>query len=793
MVLKFLSVLIFISVINFAQTGSLRGKIIDADNKQPLIGVNVIVKNTNFGAATNEAGEFIIEKIPVGIYEVILSYIGYSGRTIPDVVIKSNKIVYMNSEMQAAAIEGNEITVTSGYFNNTQNSVVSAQSLSFEEVRRNPGAREDVSRMVQNLPGVNPSNDDRNDLLIRGGSPTEVLFVIDDFEVANPNHFGTQGSSGGPISMINNEFVENIEFYSGGFTSSYSNKMSGVVDIKFREGNRNATDGKLDLNFGGAGGYFETPISSKGSILLGVHRSFLDLFEKLFDYGGVPVYNNIQGKLTYDFSSSQKLSAIFLGGDDRITMDEPDVDDYMLGIKDTADYDKTVFKSRQLISGLKLQSFWSPGFYTLMTVSHNYNKFYTDNNNIYLEGIRKTGEDGDDDELTEKRKLLEKDVYDNSSVENVSTIKFSANLMLGQSAFITSGVYAKLNSLDYNIVYVPEDPLDIDNYGQLPKPYTIKYNIKKQLKYGAFLNWNQKFAERFTLNAGLRADRFELINSFSVSPRFNLEYRINEKFNVHTGYGIYYQNPEMIWILSDANNRNTLKDIKCTHYILGTDYILTPSLKLTLEAYLKNYDNYPVSADSGYSMISLANTGSDYGNNLTSNKLISKGSGRGYGVEFMLQKKMADDFYGIVSYSWSDIKHKALDGKLRRGAFDNKNVLNVVLGYRITDNYEVSAKFRYSGGSPYTPYNIPASKSAGKGLYDLSAINTAVYPAYQRFDLRLDHRDFYEIGTLIEYISVENVFDRKNVLFHKWDSKAEKVKYNYQIGLFIVGGISFEF
>jgi len=156
MVLKFLSVLIFISVINFAQTGSLRGKIIDADNKQPLIGVNVIVKNTNFGAATNETGEFIIEKIPVGIYEVILSYIGYSGRTIPDVVIKSNKIVYMNSEMQAAAIEGNEITVTSGYFNNTQNSVVSAQSLSFEEVRRNPGAREDVSRMVQNLPGVNP-------------------------------------------------------------------------------------------------------------------------------------------------------------------------------------------------------------------------------------------------------------------------------------------------------------------------------------------------------------------------------------------------------------------------------------------------------------------------------------------------------------------------------------------------------------------------------------------------------------------------------------------------------------
>lgn len=792
MTLKYLLILTFISAINFAQTGNLRGKVVDSESKQPLVGVNIIIKNTDFGAATNEAGEYVINKIPVGVYEVSFSYIGYTGRTIPDVVIKSNKIVYLNNEMQPAVIEGKEVTVTSGYFNNTQNSVVSAQSLSFEEIRRNPGAREDVSRMVQNLPGVNPSNDDRNDLLIRGGSPTEVLFVIDDFEVANPNHFGTQGSTGGPISMINNEFVENIDFYSGGFTSVYSNKLSGVMDIRFREGNRNATDGKLDLSFAGAGGYFETPISNKGSILLGVHRSFLDLFEKLFDYGGVPIYNNIQGKITYDLSNSQKLSAIFLGGDDRITMDEPDVDDYNIGVKDTAEYDKTIFKSQQLISGLKLQSFWSSGFYTLMTISHNYNKFYTDNNIIHLEGIRKQGEDGDDDELTDERKLFEKDVYDNSSVENTSTIKLSSNILVGQS-IITSGIYAKISSLDYNIVYVPEDPLDIDKYGQLPKPYTVKHNINNRLKYGAFLNWNQKFAEGFTLNAGLRVDRFELINSFSVSPRINLEYKINERFNIHSGYGIYYQNPEMIWILSDADNRNTLKDIKCTHYIIGADYILLPSLKLTVEAYLKNYAKYPVSADPGYSMISLANTGTDYGNNLTSNKLVSKGTGRGYGFEFMLQKKMADNFYGIISYSWSDIKHKALDGKLRRGAYDNRNVLNVVLGYRISDNYEISSKFRYSGGNPYTPYDIEDSKASGSGLYKLSAINSAVYPSYQRFDLRIDHRDFYEAGTLIEYISVENVFDRKNVLYHKWDSKTEKVKYNYQIGLFIVGGISFEF
>ncbi|NLT50523.1 MAG: TonB-dependent receptor [Ignavibacteria bacterium] len=788
--LKYSLILLFTFSIISAQTGSLRGHVIDKESKQPLSGVNVIILKTDFGAATDDAGEYIIDKIPVGVYEVKFSYIGFSGRIAPDVVIKSNKITYLNNEMQYVSVEGDEVTVTSGYFNNSQNSVVSAQSLSTEEIRRSPGAREDVSRMLQNLPGVNPSNDDRNDLLIRGGSPTEVLFVIDDFEISNPNHFGTQGSTGGPISMINNEFVENMDFYSGAFTSAYSNKLSGVMDIRFREGNRNATDGKLDLNFGGAGGYIETPLGRSGSVLLGAHRSFLDLFEGILDYGGVPVYNNIQGKISYDFSSSHKFSAIFLGGDDKIDIDDGiDTDDFKTGALDTADYDKTIFKTRQVLGGIRLQSFWTKNFYTLISASHNYNKFYTDNNVIYTEGLRQEGKD----ELTAEKKIMEKDVYDNSSVENVSTLKFTANLLLGQLSILTSGVYAKINSLDYNIVYMPENPNEPDKFGQLPKAYTIKYKADNQLKYGAFINWNQKFAERFTFNAGLRADRFELINSFSVSPRFNLQYKINEKINIHGGYGIYYQNPEMIWILSDANNKNTLKDIKCTHYILGTDYILTPSLKLTLEAYLKNYDNYPVSADSGYSMSSLANTGSDYGNNLTSNKLISKGSGRGYGVEFMLQKKMSGNFYGIISYSWSDIKHKALDGKLRRGAYDNKNVLNIISGWRINDNYEVSVKFRYSGGNPYTPYDVQASKAAGRGVYNLSAINSAVFPSYQRFDIRVDHRDFFEAGTVIEYISIENVFGRKNVLFHKWDRNEEKIKYSYQTGFFIVGGISFEF
>lgn len=784
-----LVLLCFFSISVFSQTGSLRGKVTDAESGQPLDGVNVILRGTDFGAATDDQGNYSIENIPVGIYEISFSFIGYTQRILPDILIKSNRIVYQNCELQWTSIEGEEVTVTSGYFENSQNSVVSAQSLTSEEIRRAPGARGDVSRVLQNLPGVNPSSDDRNDLLVRGGSPTEVLYMIDGIEVGNPNHFGTLGSTGGPITMISDEFVENIDFYSGGFTSDYGNKLSGVMDIRLREGSRNETNGKLDLNFGGAGGYIETPLGGKGSVLLGVHRSFLDLLKGVLDYGGVPVYSTLEGKITYDVSGSQKLSLIFLGGDDKINLEpEFEADDFHSDVIDTVDDSDTKFKSQQAVAGLTIKSFWTSSFYTSFSSSFDYNRYSIDENVKYVSGRKEPGKD----EIIGRQDLYELDEFDNYSTEKLLTLNYSQNLLIGKSTLISSGAYSKMNTFDYNIEYRPADKSP-DKYGNIPEPYKIRYEKNNELKYGGFINWNQKIQDKFVLNAGVRLDRFEIINSRSLSPRLNFEYKITGDVNFHTAFGIYYQNPEMIWILSHPENRDNLKDIKCTHYIAGFDYIILPGLKLTVEGFFKQYENYPVSADDGREMISLANTGTGYGQNISSQKLVSKGSGKGYGIEFMLQKKMSDNIYGLLSYSYSDIKHKALDGILRRGAYDNRNVLNAILGYRITDSYEVSAKFRYAGGCPFTPYDMNASVAAGHGLYDLSAINTAEYPSYQRFDIRFDHRDFFESGTLIEYISVENMFNRKNVLSHSWDNRKHDVKFNYQISLFIIGGISYEF
>ena len=421
---KFVFLLCFISGFHsavYAQVGEIQGRILQKDNLQPLAGVNVEIQDTTMGAATDMDGYYKIEKIPVGLYTLKITYVGFETQIIPNITVKTNKPAYVNTELSVQAIESEAITVSTGYFEQIEDAPVSVQSLSYEEVRRAAGSSEDVSRMLQNFAGVNLTSDDRNDLVIRGGSPTEVLYTIDQIEIPNPNHFGTQGATGGPITMINNEFIDKVQFMSGAFNATYGHKLSGSMDIQMREGNRSGYNGKLDLGIGGAGGFIEGPLNNgKGSFLFGVHRSYLDLFKDMYDYGGVPVYSNAQGKVVYDFNNNHKFAFLFIGGNDYIDMEhEVDTDDYQIGQRDTVAYSDIDFRSRQYTVGWTLRSIWTNNFYTYLIASHSYNRFYTDVNQVDMAGIHIDGKN----KLTDKTKILENDNYDNTSVEQVRTIK----------------------------------------------------------------------------------------------------------------------------------------------------------------------------------------------------------------------------------------------------------------------------------------------------------------------------------------------------------------------------------
>jgi hypothetical protein len=775
----------------WAKFGEIRGRIVQKDNLLPLAGVNVEIQDTTMGAATDMDGYYKIEKIPVGIYTLKFTYVGFETQIIPNITVKTNKPAYVNAELSVQAIESEAITVTTGYFEQPDDAPVSVQSLSYEEVRRSAGSSEDVSRMLQNFAGVNLTADDRNDLVIRGGSPTEVLYTIDHIEIPNPNHFGTQGATGGPITMINNEFIDHVQFMSGAFNATYGHKLSGSMDIQMREGDRSRYNGKINLGVDGAGGFVEGPLNSgKGSFLIGVHRSYLDLFEDMYSYGGVPVYSNAQGKFVYDFSNNQQLSFLFIGGDDYIEMEhEVDKDDYPIGQRDTVTYSDIDFKSRQYTVGGTLRSIWTDNFYTYLIASHSYNRFYTDVNQVDVAGLHVDGKK----KIQNKDEVLENGSYDNTSVEQVSTIKLKTNWNAHKNSLITFGIYSNFNQFNHDIKYNPTHLEEVNYYGQTPTPFVVNVEQEPVAKYGSFLNLKQRLMDRLVVNIGGRYDYYNLIKEGNFSPRLNIAYTISERLDIHAGTGRYFQDPEFIWITSDPSNKKNLKEFGCDHYITGFNYLINPSTQLSVEVYHKEYFDYPVVTDSGYSMISMANMGDAYGNNSDYNKLVSEGKGKASGIDLMIHKKLTDKFYGLLSFSYSEIKHSALDGKYRPGAFDNKYVFNIIGGYRLSKAWEFSARWRYAGGRPYTPYDRDISITSGTGQLDLTRINEKRYKPYHRLDLRMDHRTFYKWGTWIEYITIDNAYNRDNDLYVYWNKAQQKTEFASQLGMFIAGGFSLEF
>ncbi|MDP3445560.1 MAG: carboxypeptidase-like regulatory domain-containing protein, partial [Ignavibacteria bacterium] len=349
--------------------GSIKGKIVDFETKQTLPGVNIILKESSVGTSSNLDGEYEIPHLKIGSYSLVFSFIGYEKIIVPDIIIRSDRITYVNVELRSTAIDLQSVEVTGGYFNNTQQQQLSAVSFSFEEIRRAPGAGGDVSRIIFGLPSLAKINDTKNSLIVRGGSPVENGFFVDNIEIPNINHFPVQGSSEGPIGIINVDLIDNVNFYSGGFGSNYGNKLSSIMEIKFREGNRSTNDVQLDMSMQGFGGVFEGPINAgRGSFVISARRSYLDLVLDLMNENvGLPVYSDIQGKVVYDISDNDKLSIIDIFSYDQQKMNQ----------NDAAENHNNVFidyKYYTNTAGINWQRLWGTLGYSNTSISHTFAK-----------------------------------------------------------------------------------------------------------------------------------------------------------------------------------------------------------------------------------------------------------------------------------------------------------------------------------------------------------------------------------------------------------------------------------
>lgn len=759
---KCFAVIILFTPLAFSQdeSGVLTGLVIDRETQTPVENALAVVVELNDSTLTDAAGKFRFQNIPYGTYRLKVSSVGYGSLVRTDVDVLSSRPANVVIELTVKSYQTETIEVEAKYFQKSSDQSTSSFNLDFEEVRRAPGAVEDISRMVQILPGVAPGNDQRNDLIVRGGSPSENLTLIDGIEIPNVNHYPSQGSSSGPIGMINVKFIDDVNFSTGGFSARYGDKLSSSLDIKFREGYRKSFLSDINLSTAGFGGVFEGPLfTKKGSFIFSVRRSYLNLIRGAIRIAAVPNYWDFNLKTVYDISKNNKLTFIGIGGLDDISF-EGDASE----ISDENPYGNAKGDQQQFSAGFNWKTLFKKGY--VQTVLSNSSNFYD-----YVNYDIKTNELVFDYDSYESEFIFRLEVFYQVNTNN--------NIIFG-----AAGKYIKF----MNNLYVRSDTTAFGD--PLPE---LNVDIRKNFYKGAgFFQYTLKlFKDKLILNAGLRSDYFSgIVQKNSLSPRAGLSFRITPVTTLNASTGIFTQAPEYLWVTSDPSNVN-LKYIKSNHFIIGVEHLFNEDLRLTLEAYYKKYVDYPVSVL--IPTFALVNGGTENGPNFVG-EATSRGYGYVRGIDVSLQKKLSGSgIYGMLNYSLSESRITALDGGEKPGSFDYRHNLTLIAGYQITNEWIVGIKFRYLTGRPYTPFDEQASTIAGRGIFQADKFNEVRFKDYNRLDIRVDKKWNFKKWSIVSYVELQNVFNVTNVFEHFWNEYKNEMGTIYQWAFLPVGGFSIQF
>ena len=739
------------------KTGKVSGRVIDAVSQSPVVGASVVLMGKPFGAATDEKGEFTFIDVPVGSYSLSCSAVAYETVVKTDIIVHPSRVTFVVTALPTRTVEIDGIQVTSSYFPVDPAQPTSSTGFSGEEVRRAPGSAGDVSRIVALLPSIAKVNDQLNSLIIRGGTPTESGFYVDNIEIPNINHFPLPGSSGGPISLINVDFVRDVSFSAGGFGAGYGDRLSGIMDLKFREGNREEFDAQLDLNFAGFGFVSEGPINrGKGSWMLSVRRSYLDLLVEAIGTGVAPRYSDYQGKLVYDLSPRHQVSVLAIAGKDFIEFDSTrSVEDGNI-IYGT-------YEGYELATGANWRYLWGRKGYSntsLSVLSTDFSgRFWETNTGEWLT-----------DEATRETSL---------QLRNVDV------LMLGQRSHLELGIEGKYFFNDYDIhVTQYTDPL-----GGLQPELDMDVRVESPWM-GIFGSLSTALTSRLTTTAGVRYDYLEYNDHAQVSPRFSFDYRLGARTNFRGATGLYNQHLPLVLLTQWPRNRQ-LHDPQAYHYVLGLDQLLTDNTRLTLETYYKRYDRFPVDTLQPQLFVvdELAYRGF-FGNYAS---LVDIGRARSYGVELTVQKKLVEGTYGLVSAGWSKSQYRGLDGVWRNRVYDNQFVASMEGGYKPNNRWEFSLRWTYAGGPPYTPLNLRLSRILNRSVLDGTRVNQMRMPDYHSLNLRVDRHFDFRTSNLAIYFSVWNAYNRKNVAQYYWNGLEQRQDIIYQWSLLPVFGLEYEF
>lgn len=735
-----LTFLLSISLLSlFGQNGTIKGSLTDATNNETILFANIQVLDTEIGTTTDENGNFIIENISPGVYNIQFTYVGYRDKILYEVAVKSSRPTMLEVKMESTNLKLEEVVVRASPFKKTEESPVSLRNIGITEIKRNPGGNRDISKVVQNLPGVTSTASFRNDLIIRGGAPNENRFYLDDVEVPNINHFATQGASGGPVGLINVDFIKEVDFYSGAFPANRGNTMSSVFNFKQKDGRDDrlgftATVGASDLGL-----TMEGPLGDKTTFLLSARRSYLQFLFKAIGLPFLPTYNDFQAKVKFKPNNRSELTFIGLGAIDdfelNLDANETESQRYQLGFL-------PVNTQWNYTNGLVYKRYQDNGYWT----------FVVSRNMLNNEAIKYQN----NDESNEENLLLN---YVSQEIENKLRIENTSRFGNYKVNYGVAYEFVKYNNETYNKAFT--------SLGEQEIIFKSDFSMSK---YALFGQVSRNFLqERLVVSLGARMDGNSYSDEMSnllqqFSPRLSIAYALTERMSVNFNTGIYYQLPPYTILGYQengefVNKNNRVKYIQSNHIVAGLEYNTASNSKITLEGYFKYYSDYPfLLRDS----ISLANLGGDFGV-IGNEPTVSIGEGRTYGMELLFQQRLYKGFYGIASYTlgWSEFKDK--NGDYVSSAWDSRHILNLTIGKSFKHNWEVGINWRLQTGLPFTPFDRENSALIsnwnvnGRALLNYDLINTERQENFTNLNIRIDKKWNFKKWDLNLYLDVQNL------------------------------------
>lgn len=730
--------------------GLVEGRVYNSKNNEPVPFANVVVFQTTTGVATNFDGFFKLTGVKPGFIKLQVSAVGFKTYISPDIMVTNARAFSIDIPLQETSLEIEEVVVKPSVFRKTEESPVSLRVIGVQEIEKIPGANRDISKVIQSFPGVASTPAQRNDVVVRGGGPSENTFFLDDVEIPNINHFATQGASGGPVGILNVDFIREVNLYSGAFPANRGDALSSVIEFKQKDGNIEKTEVQGTLGSSEIALTLDGPIGDNTTYIFSVRRSYLQLLFAVLELPFLPTYNDMQFKVKTRLNDKNELTFIGLGALDKSVLNldanETELQKYILNFLPVNEQWSYTFGAVYKHYKEKSYDTWVLS----RSYLNNYSYKYLNNNEV-------------DSLLT----------FDYLSTEAENKLRYENTTRTDNGFKINYGAgveYATYTNNTFRKDFVGLTPIITD--------YDTDLDLWKWSVFGQVSK--NLFADRLVLSLGVRSDANSYSSSMSnlleqISPRLSASYRLTPEFSVNFNTGRYYQLPAYTTLgFSNGtgeliNKKNGLKYISVDHIVGGFEYLPTDQSQITLEGFYKYYRDYPFSINDS---VALANKGADFGT-FGDEEVLSKAQGRSYGVELLARHKNLFGFNTVLSYTLVRSEFKEFDNNLNftsnyiPSSWDNIHLFNITATKELKRNWQFGFKWRFVGGAPFTPIDknktsiIEAWDARGVEYLDFARFNENRLKPFHQLDIRIDKQYFFNKWTLMLYVDIQNVYNFK--------------------------------